>query len=135
MSLLKALKARARSIRSSRAADARMEEEFLFHVDMETQRLVAEGLLPDEARRRALVSFGGMDRHREEMRDGRGRRWLGDFVADFRNALRTTRRSPGFALAVALTLGVGIGVNGVIFGYVNTMLFRPVPGRETSQLV
>ena len=135
MSLLKGLKARARSIRSSSAADARMEEEFLFHVDMETERLVAEGLPPDEARRRALVSFGGMDRHREEMRDGRGRRWLDDFVADFRYALRTTRRSPGFAIAVALTLGVGIGVNGVIFGYVNTMLFRPVPGRETSRLV
>jgi predicted permease len=112
-----------------------MEEEFLFHVEMETERLVGEGLPPDEARRRALISFGGMDRHREEMRDGRGRRWFDDFVADFRYAIRTTRRSPGFAIAVALTLGVGIGVNGVIFGYVNTMLFRPVPGRETSQLV
>jgi len=135
MSILKGLKARVRSIRDARGAESRMEEEFLFHVDMETERLVAEGLSPDEARRRALISFGGMERQREAMRDGRGRRWFDDFVADFRYAIRTTRRSPGFAIAVALTLGVGIGVNGVIFGYVNTMLFRPVPGRETSQLV
>jgi len=135
MSFLKGLKARALSIRDARAAEARMEEEFAFHVDMETERLVADGLSPDEARRRAVISFGGMDRQREAMRDGRGRRWFDDFVADLRYAIRTTRRSPGFALAVALTLGVGIGVNGVIFGYVNTMLFRPVPGRETSQLV
>src|SRR5215510_6657841 len=118
MSLLQGLKARARSLRSSHAAEARMEEEFLFHVDMETERLIAEGVSADEARRRALISFGGMDRQREAMRDGRGRRWLDDFVADVRYALRTMRRSPGFALAVALTLGVGIGVNGIIFGFV-----------------
>ena len=134
MSLLQGLKARIRSIRDTRDAEARMEEEFRFHVEMETERLVAEGVPHDEARRRALIAFGGMDRQREEMRDGRGGRWLDDFVADLRYALRTARRSPGFAIAVALTLGVGIGVNGIIFGYVNTMLFRPVPGRETSQL-
>jgi predicted permease len=120
---------------NSTTAEARMEEEFLFHVDMETERLVAEGIPRDEARRRALIAFGGMDRNREEMRDGRGRRWMDDVVADVRYALRTMRRSPGFALAVALTLGVGIGVNGIVFGYVDTLLFRPVPGRETSQLV
>jgi putative ABC transport system permease protein len=135
MSLLQGLKARVRSIRDARGAESRMEEEFLFHVEMETERLVAEGLSHDEARRRALISFGGMDRQREEMRDGRGRRWLDDVVADVRYALRTMRRGPGFAIAVALTLGVGIGVNGIIFGYVDTMLFRPVPGRETSRLV
>ena len=81
MSILKGLKARVRSIRDARGAESRMEEEFLFHVDMETERLVAEGLSPDEARRRALISFGGMERQREAMRDGRGRRWLDDFVA------------------------------------------------------
>jgi hypothetical protein len=63
MSILKGLKARVRSIRDARGAESRMEEEFLFHVDMETERLVAEGLSPDEARRRALISFGGMERH------------------------------------------------------------------------
>ena len=45
-----------------------------------------------------------------------------------RYALRAMRRSPGFALAVALTLGVGIGVNGMVVGYVNAILFRPDPG-------
>ena len=135
MSFLRGLKARIRSVRDAHGAESRMEEEFLFHVDMETERLVAQGVPSDEARRRALIAFGGMDRQREAMRDGRGRRWLDDVVADVRYALRAMRRSPGFAIAVALTLGIGIGVNGIIFGYVNTMLFRPVPGRETSQLV
>src|ERR1700691_126654 len=88
-------------------ADARMEEEFRFHVDMETERLTREqGLAPDEARRRALARFGRLDTHRESMRDGRGARWVADLMADARYALRGMRRSPTFVVAVALTLGV-----------------------------
>ena len=55
MSLFGGLKARARSIVAAATAESRMEEEFAFHVEMETARLVAEGLSPNEARRRALI--------------------------------------------------------------------------------
>src|SRR5437764_7570650 len=133
MSWLKGLNARARSLFG--AAESRMDEEFEFHVEMETARLAGLGFSEAEARRRARISFGGVEHHREAMRDGRGARWLEDFVADVRYAMRAMRRSPGFAIAVAVTLGVGIGVNGIIFGYVNTLLFRPVPGRDTQRLV
>ena len=113
-----------------------MEEEFTFHVEMETKRLVEQqGLSPAEARRRALVAFGGLDAHREAMRDGRGARWFDDLGADVRYALRAMRRAPGFAIAVALTLGVGIGVNGIVFGYVDSLLFRRVPARDADALV
>ena len=135
MSLLKGLSARARSLLASRASEARMEEEFRFHIAMETDRLVAEGLSPEEAHRRALVAFGGLDHHREAMRDGRGARLLADFIGDVRYALRAMRRSPGFAIAVAVTLGVGIGVNGIVFGFVNALLFRPIPASHSEQLV
>jgi predicted permease len=112
-----------------------MEEEFRFHVDMETARLVREGLAPDAARRRTLMAFGSLDTHRETMRDERGARWLDDLGADLRYALRAMRRSPGFAVAAALTLGVGIGVNGMVVGYVNAILFRPIPAAAPEQLV
>ncbi len=135
MSWIKGLKARARSIVAARAAESRMEEEFAFHVEMETARLAADGVPPDEARRRALITFGGLDTHREAMRDGRGARWLDDLVTDVRYALRVTRRSPGFTIGVALTLGVGIGVNGIVFGFVNSILLRPVPSRAPDELV
>ena len=134
MSLLKGFAARARSLVGG-AAEARMEEEFRFHLEMETERLVAAGMARDEARRQALVAFGGLDHHREAMRDGRGARLLADFAGDVRYALRAIRRSPGFAVAVALTLGIGVGVNGIVFGFVDSMLFRPLPVPEAHRLV
>src|SRR5687767_10838269 len=136
MSWIKGLSARARSIFGAQSSESRMEEEFDFHVEMETKRLMDdEGLPFPEARRRALVAFGGLDAHREAMRDGRGARWLHDLGADARYALRAMRRAPGFAVAVAVTLGLGIGVNGIVFGYVNGLLYRPIPARDAGRLV
>jgi predicted permease len=135
MSLLKGLRARLRSILRARDAEARMDEEFRFHVEMETKRLVDQGIDADEAHRRARAAFGGADQHREAMRDGRGARLFDDLRADVRFALRAMRRKPGFALATALTLGIGIGINGVIFGFVNSLLLRPLPARDADQLV
>jgi predicted permease len=135
MSRLQGIRARLHSLFGVRAAERRMEEEFRFHVDMETRRGAAEGLPEGEAKRRALMAFGGLDHYREAMRDGRGARLLDDLWADVRYALRGMRRSPGFAVATALTLGVGIGVNGIIFGFVNSLLFRPLPAHDPQQLV
>jgi putative ABC transport system permease protein len=135
VSRLRGFLARLRAVLRPRDAEGRMEEEFRFHLDMEQARLVREGLSPEAARRQALVTFGGMETHRERMRDERGARWLGDIGADFRFALRAMRRSPGYALAVALTLGIGIGVNGLVAGNVNALLFRPLPARAPDQLV
>src|SRR6476620_860418 len=127
VSRLQGLLARLRAVLRPGDAEGRMEEEFRFHLEMEQARLVRQGLPPDEARRQARLTFGGLDAHRETMRDERGAPWLGDRGADLRYALRAMRRSPGYALAVALTLGVGIGVNGMVGGYVNALLFRPIP--------
>ena len=101
MSFVQALSARVRSVFRRHGAESRMEEEFRFHVEMETERLSTAGMAPDEARRRARIAFGGLDQHREAMRDGRGARWFDDLAADVRYAIRGTRHSPGFAIAVA----------------------------------
>jgi putative ABC transport system permease protein len=135
MSRLRGMSARLRAILGRREAEARMEEEFRFHLEMETARLEREGVSPREARRRARAAFGGLDAHRETMRDERGARWLDDLGADLRYALRALRRSPGFAVAVAVTLGLGIGLNGMVVGYVNALLFRPIPAAEPERLV
>ena len=132
---LRGLAAKLRAMLGRRAAEARMEDEFRFHLEMETEKQRRAGLPPDEARRRALLAFGGAERWREDMRDGRGARWAEDLAADVRYAARTLRRSPGFALAAALTVALGVGLNGIVFGFVNGLLIRPVPATHPEQLV
>jgi predicted permease len=46
---------------------------------------------------------------------------------DVRHALRSMRRSPGFAATVVVTLGLGIGANVAMFGVVDRLMFRPYP--------
>ncbi len=135
MDQLKGIRARLRSLFGKRAADQRMNEEFLFHLEMETEKHIQRGLAPDEARRRALVAFGGVSRHREDMRDGRGMRWLVDLGSDLRYAGRMLRHSPLFAIAAAVTIALGVGLNGVVFSIINGLMFRPLPAAHPEQLV
>src|SRR5262249_16744567 len=46
---------------------------------------------------------------------------------DVRYALRTLRKSPGFALTAVITMALGIGVTTAIFGVSDAMLWKPVP--------
>lgn len=54
---------------------------------------------------------------------------------DIRYGLRLLRRSPSFALAAIVTLGLGIGVNTAVFSVVNAILLRPLPVRDSDRLV
>jgi predicted permease len=104
-----------------------MDEEFRFHIEMEIERRVREGTAPDEARRQALIAFGGVERHKEMMRDGRGGRWLGDFLRDVRFAIRTAAKDRGFTFMAALIIAVGVGATTAVFTLVNAVLLRPLP--------
>ena len=58
-----AARARLRLLLFREAVEQRMDEEFRFHLDMETERLVREaGVDPREARRRARAAFGSGSR-------------------------------------------------------------------------
>ena len=115
--------------------EADMHEELDIHVAMETEHLMRAGLDATEARRRALVAFGGMERMQERARDVRRPRWLEDLVQDCRLGLRSLRRAPGFSAVAVLTLTLGVGATTAMFSVVNSVLLSPLPYPQSDRLV
>jgi predicted permease len=112
-----------------------MDDEMRFHVEMEAADLIARGVSPDEARRRAAIAFGGVERFKDEGRDARGIGPFEDFVRDVRYGARSLRRRPGFAAVVVLTLAIGIGGTTAIFGAVHGVLLAPLPYVEPERIM
>ena len=102
---------------------------------METEKNIALGMSPDDARTRALRSFGPMEKHKEETRDARGVSWLETLVADLRYGARALVKRPGYAALAILTLGLGIGANTAIFSVINGVLLKPLPYEHGDRLV
>ena len=127
MSWLDGARTRLGLVFGRRAAESRMDREFRFHLDMETERLVREaGLDRAEARRRALVAFGGAEQHRETLRAGRGLAWLGGLSLDFRLGFRMLVKYPGLTVVGGLAMAFGIWVGAVTFEVV-TLVTHPDP--------
>ena len=110
-------------------------EEFSFHLEMETAENIRRGMTEADARRAALLRFGGTQRFLEETTDARGVVTLDNLARDARFALRRVRRAPGFATGVIATLGIGIGAAVGIGTIVHGVLLRDLPYDEPDQLV
>jgi len=57
------------------------------------------------------------------------------FVRDLRVAAHSLIRTPGLAIAVVLTLALGIGANAAIFTLVRGVLLKPLVNRDEDRLV
>jgi putative ABC transport system permease protein len=112
-----------------------LEKELRLHLDQHTADLIAQGLDPEEARRRARLALGGPEQVKEQCRDARGTRWLEDLLQDLRYGMRMLLKSPAFTLAAILSLAIGIGANTAIFSVINAVLWRPLPYPDANRFV
>ncbi|HEX6772275.1 MAG TPA: ABC transporter permease [Acidobacteriaceae bacterium] len=132
---LRSALARSRAFLSKAPRDADYEQELASHLDFAVEENVRRGLSPEEARRQALVRFGGMEQSREKQRSARGLPALDILMQDLRYTLRTLRRDRVFTLVAILILAIGIGTNIAVFSVVNTLMLRPLPFHDSARLL
>ncbi len=116
-------------------AEQDMDQELRFHLEMEIEGNVRRGMSLPEARREALVRFGGVEKFKEECRDVRGAPLAESVLQDVRYGARILFRNPGFTVVAVLTLGLGIGANTAIFSVIYGVLMKPLPYTDGNQLV
>jgi len=124
-----------RSIFPKRASDAQMNSELRFHIDELTEENIAAGMEPEEARRRAILSFGGQEQVKEDLRDVYRVLIVDATLANLKSAFRFIRKSPTFSATVILTLALAIGANSAVFSAIDAVLLRPLPFPEADQLM
>ncbi len=116
----------------------RQDEDFLkeieAHLELETDRLVGEGLARDDARAAAQRAFGNVTRTREDFHERSRLVWLEQTLLDLRYAARGLRQRPAFLLTTVLTLAVGIAVVTVAFTVFNAYVLRPYAVRSPETL-
>jgi putative ABC transport system permease protein len=114
---------------------AELEDELRFHVEQATISNLAAGMSVKDARRQALVGFGGIENTREEAYRQRPGWWLETLLQDVRYALRGFRRNPLFTVTVIVTLALGIGSTTAVFSVVDRILFRSLPYAHDDRIV
>lgn len=125
---------RLRSLFRKDQLDRDLQNELATHLDMHIADNLRAGMSPEEARRNALLSLGGIEQTKESVRDQRAFPFLESLIQDMRFALRMFRKSPSFTTIAVFTLALGIGANTATFSVSNTFLRHPISFPEVDRL-
>jgi putative ABC transport system permease protein len=134
MRVIDILQRRLRSLFRPGAADRELDEELRLHIDRLVEEHIEAGMSPAEAREAARREFGGVQIF-EECRDARRVMWIANAWQDARYGVRLMTRAPGFAVAVILTIALGIGATTTMFSITYGVVLQPLPYRDGDRLV
>ena len=125
---------RIRALAAPHRVEHELDEELAFHIERETQKHIAAGLSPVEARTRALARFGPVPLAADQCRDVRGTGVVDDLRRDIPYAFRTFRRAPLAALTIVATVALGLGLVAVVFTIYNILFLRADAVRSPGEL-
>jgi len=129
------LMSRVHALFGSSRLDEDFEDEVSSHLEMLVEEHRQRGLPVDEAKRAAILRFGGPMQTLEQHRENRGVPFVDTTLQDIRYAFRSMRRHPAFSLVAIATLAVGIGAGTAVFTFVRAVLLRPLPYDRPDELV
>jgi putative ABC transport system permease protein len=136
---VKALLSRAlifwRGLRRPTQLDADMNDEMRFHIEMETQRNIRQGLDPIEAGRQAAIAFGGVEKYRGAGRDVLGFTWLRGLSTDVKLGLRMLMKYPGLTVVAVFALSLAIGAGAAYLEFTQDMMHSRLPFPEGDRIV
>jgi predicted permease len=135
MKSLRRFFARLANLATRQSQDERLKEEIEGHIALQTEENIRAGLSPVEARRQAMVKFGGVEAMKEDFRAARGLLFVENLVQDARFAIRSLRRTAGLTAFVVITLALGIGMTSGTFSMLDGLIFRPYPVPHPSGVV
>src|SRR5437868_7227907 len=115
--------------------DHDLDREIAFHVEELTQANIAQGMHGEEARRQAILAFGGHEQIKQSLREVHSSALLESIIFNLKAAIRFMRRSPSFSATVIFILAIGIGLNSAVFSAIDAVVLRPLPFPDGDQLV
>jgi putative ABC transport system permease protein len=118
-----------------RQADRDFDDEATVHLEMLTERFVAQGMSSEEAHFAARRQFGGMTQMKDNLREMRTLPMFETLIRDFRHACRQLARTKGFTAGAALTLALGIGASTAVFAVLDAVVLRPLPFVQPDRLM
>ncbi len=134
--VLAQLKSFWHGLRKPAQVDTDMADEMRFHIEMEAQRLMTgQGLDAQEARRRAALAFGGVEKYRGAGRDALRFSWARGLSTDMKLGVRMLRKYPGLTAVAVFALSLAIGAGAAYLEFVNDMLHGQLPFPDAERIV
>jgi hypothetical protein len=134
MAWLKRLRALWRNLVHREVADRALDDELRGTFDLLVDEHLAAGMNPVEARRAAMLQLGRIDSITTQVRAARSGAGIESLWHDIRFSVRLLRRSPSFMAAAIISLALGIGASGAMFGLLNALRLRTLPVANAGDL-
>ena len=135
MKALRRFLMRLANVVTRRSADQRLQAEIAEHLALQTESNLRAGMSLDEARRQAVLKFGGAQAIREDHQSEHGIPIIENLLFDLKYAVRMLLRSPGFATVAIATVALGVGATTAIYSVIDATLLHPLPYPDPAELV